>query len=90
MTMTYTPSWEKKNNKWDTEPDYWELLENEKIESENAKVADEISLEVLLEDIEEMELEESEFDLEQNFNQRFTAVYVCVYIFLFANNLFRK
>ena len=31
MTMTYTPSWEKKNNKWDTEPDYWELLENEKI-----------------------------------------------------------
>ena len=62
MTMTYTPSWEKKSNRWETEPDVWDILENEELE--NAKVADEISLEVLLEDIEEMELDESEFDLE--------------------------
>ena len=62
MTMTYTPSWEKKSNRWETEPDVWDILENEELE--NAKVGDEISLEVLLEDIEEMELDESEFDLE--------------------------
>ena len=62
MTMTYTPSWEKKSNRWETEPDTWELLEQEELE--NAKAKDEISLEGLLEDIEEMELEESEFDLE--------------------------
>ena len=35
MTMTYTPSWEKKSNRWDTEPDTWELLEQEELE--NAK-----------------------------------------------------
>lgn len=60
MTMTYTPSWERKSNKWDTEPDIWDALENEELE--NAKNADEISLDDLI--IEEMELEESEFDLE--------------------------
>lgn len=60
MTMTYTPSWEKKSNRWDSEPDYWELLEQEELE--NAKVPDEFSLEELLE--EELELDESEFDLD--------------------------
>ena len=61
MTMTYTPSWEKKSNRWETEPDTWELLDEEN-ETYNAKVPDEISLEDLLE--EELELDESEFDLE--------------------------
>lgn len=61
MTMTYTPSWEKKSNKWDTEPEIWEDLYSDE-EMENAKVADEISLDDLV--IEEMELEESEFDLD--------------------------
>jgi len=59
MTMTYQPSWEKKNNKWDTEPDFWEVAELEEIES--AKMQNEISLDEILE--EELELEESEFDL---------------------------
>jgi len=58
MTMTYTPSWEKKNNPWDTEPDFWEVAELE--EEENEKVKDEISLEDLI--LEEIELEE-DFDL---------------------------
>ena len=49
MTMTYTPSWEKKSNRWETEPDTWELLDEE-IETYNAKVPDEISLEDLLEE----------------------------------------
>ena len=58
MTMTYTPSWEKKNNPWDTEPDFWEMAEQEEIE--NAKAQNEISLEEIIE--EELELDE-EFDL---------------------------
>ena len=45
--MTYIPSWEKSSNRWDTEPDTWELLEQEELE--NAKVPDEFSLEELLE-----------------------------------------
>ena len=60
MTMTYTPSWEKKTNRWETEPDVWDTLEIEELE--NAKNQDEISLDDLI--IEEMELEESEFDLD--------------------------
>ena len=56
--MTYTPSWEKKNNPWDTEPDFWEMAEQEEIE--NAKAQNEISLEEIIE--EELELDE-EFDL---------------------------
>jgi hypothetical protein len=59
--MTYTPSWEKKNNRWDSEPDFWEIEES-KIELENEKVKDELSLEEIG-DIEELELDE-EFDLE--------------------------
>lgn len=58
MTMTYTPSWEKKNNRWDTEPDFWEMLNIEELENEKEK--DEISLEDLTE--EELEIEE-DFDL---------------------------
>ena len=60
MTMTYQPSWEKSSNRWDTEPDFWELLEKEEEEKENAKNANDISLEDLAE--EELELEE-DFDL---------------------------
>ena len=59
MTMTYTPSWEKKVDPWDTEPDFWEMVESE--ESENEKADDEISLEDLAD--EELSLDESEFDL---------------------------
>ena len=58
MTMTYTPSWEKKNNPWDTEPDFWEVAELEEVENEKNK--DELSLEDLI--LEEIELEE-DFDL---------------------------
>jgi len=57
MTMTY--SFEKQANPWDTEPDFWELLEVE--QSENAKADDEISLDELADD--ELSLDESEFDL---------------------------
>ena len=88
MTMTYTPSWEKKNNKWDTEPEVWDNLLDDETETENAKLADEISLDDLI--IEELELDESEFDLEQNFNKLCAIIYVCVRIFLRQNNLFRK
>ena len=41
-TMTYTPSWEKKYDPYETEPEIWDNLDDE--ENENAKVADEISL----------------------------------------------
>ena len=82
MTMTYTPSWEKKNNKWDTEPEVWDSIDYEELE--NAKVADEISLDDLI--IEEMELEESEFDLdlEQTTNY-FGANNFCSSRFNFSN-----
>ena len=63
MTMTYTPSWEKKNNRWDTEPEIWDSIDYEELE--NAKNADEISLDDLIVIEEEMELEESEFDLDR-------------------------
>ena len=65
MSMTYTPSWEKKTNRWDTEPEIWEDLYSDE-ELENAKNADEISLEQLLENNleDEIELDESEFDLD--------------------------
>ena len=57
MTMTY--SFEKQSNPWDTEPDFWEMLEVE--QSENAKADEEISLDELAD--EEISLDESEFDL---------------------------
>ena len=63
MTMTYTPSWEKKNNRGDTEPEIWDSIDYEELENE--KNADEISLDDLLVIEEEMELEESEFDLDR-------------------------
>ena len=66
MTMTkYVPTWERSYDPWDREPEYWE---NEELENENEKVSDELSFDDLV--IEEMELEESEFDndLEQNYN----------------------
>lgn len=56
MTMTY--SWEKKYNPWDIEPDVFDELEDE---TENAKIADEISLDELAD--EEFELSDEEFDL---------------------------
>lgn len=61
MTMTkYVPSWEKKYDPWDREPEYWE---NDEFESENEKVADEISLDFAeIAELDEMELDESEFD----------------------------
>ena len=63
MSMTkYVPSWEKNNNRWETEPEIWDNLDDE-LETENAKVADEISLDDLI--IEEIELEEEEFDLDR-------------------------
>ena len=64
MTMTsYVPSWEKKYDPWDREPEYWE--NDELDESENAKVGDEISFDFAeIAELDEMELDESEFDLE--------------------------
>lgn len=61
MTMTYVPTWERKYDRWATEPDFGADLFNDE-ETTNVKVGDEISLEELLE-VEEMELDESEFDL---------------------------
>ena len=46
MTNRYVPSWEKKYDPWDREPEYWE---NEEIESDNAKEKDEISLDEIAE-----------------------------------------
>lgn len=54
--MTY--SFERKVDKWDTEPDFFDLALIEELENE--KVADEISIEDLSE--EEISLDE-EFDL---------------------------
>ena len=56
-TMTY--SWEKKYDRWDTEPD--DNLLFDELENENEKQDDEISLDdIELDD--ELELDESEFD----------------------------
>ena len=55
MTMTY--SWEKNYNPWDTEPDFFDMVEEE---SENEK-ADALSIEDISTD-EELELDE-DFDL---------------------------
>jgi len=60
MTMTYTPSWERVYNPWDTEPDFYDLSQIE--EEENAKEKDEVSIEDISEDEITMELDE-EFDL---------------------------
>jgi len=57
MTMTY--SWEKQYNPWDTEPDVYDSVLEEELE--NAKVADEISIEDIDTDS-EIEFDE-EFDL---------------------------
>ena len=57
MTMTY--SFEKKFDRWETEPDFFDELLIE--EQQNEKVKDEISIEDLTS--EEIELDESEFDL---------------------------
>lgn len=56
----YIPTWERKYDPWDREPEYWENEIDE--ESENAKIADELSLDEIV--VEELEFEESEFDLE--------------------------
>lgn len=55
MTMTY--SWEKNYNPWETEPDIFDLVEEE---LENAKIDNELSIEDISED--EIELDE-DFDL---------------------------
>jgi hypothetical protein len=55
--MTY--SWEKQYNPWDTEPDVYDSVLEEELE--NAKVADEISIEDIDTDS-EIEFDE-EFDL---------------------------
>jgi hypothetical protein len=57
MTMIY--SWEKQYNPWDTEPDVFDYVLEE--EMENAKAADEISIEDVDTDS-EIEFDE-EFDL---------------------------
>jgi hypothetical protein len=53
----YVPTWERSYDKWDTEPDFYEL---DVEESENEKVEDELSIEDISED--ELELDE-DFDL---------------------------
>lgn len=58
MTNRYVPSWEKKYDPWDLEPEMWE---NDELENENAKEKNEISIDDLLED--EIPLDESEYDL---------------------------
>jgi outer membrane receptor for ferric coprogen and ferric-rhodotorulic acid len=61
MTDRYIPSWEKKYDPWDLEPDTTlDFGYDEDEESENAKNEDELSLENLAD--EELELEE-DFDL---------------------------
>jgi hypothetical protein len=60
MTMTsYVPSWEKKYDPWDREPEYWE---NEEIETETE--SDEIPLDLVDEKDLAIEFDESEFDLD--------------------------
>jgi hypothetical protein len=61
MTMTYIPTWERKYNPWDTEPDFYDLAQVEEETLENAKKENEISLgDIPMED--EIELDE-EFDI---------------------------
>jgi hypothetical protein len=57
-TMTYIPAWERNYDKWDTEPDFYDIAQEEELE--NAKVEDELSIEDIAE--EELSLDE-EFDL---------------------------
>ena len=56
-TMTYVPTWERNYDKWDTEPDFYDLVEEE---LENEKVDGELSIEDIAE--EELSLDE-EYDL---------------------------
>ena len=65
MTMTY--SFERKFDPWATEPDFFDLVEKEMAELENAKSENEISLdenEISLDELadEELSLDE-EYDL---------------------------
>ena len=56
-TMTYVPTWERNYDKWDTEPDFYDMVEEE---IENEKVDGELSIE----DVEDSELAfDEEFDL---------------------------
>ena len=78
MTMTYVPSWEKKFDPWDLEPDVWDSLDNE---SENAKENDELFLDDVDENDLLVEFEEN-FD-EQIFNKFSAIIFVCAfYLFL--------
>ena len=67
MAMTMY-SWEKNYDRWDTEPD----IVDEFVEDEI--VTDEISLDDLAD--EEFELDESEFDLDQNYHITCSVVVV--------------
>jgi hypothetical protein len=58
--MTYIPTWEKKYDPWDREPEYWE---NE-IEDETENNSDEISIDLVDEKDLAIEFDESEFDLD--------------------------
>ena len=56
-TMTYVPTWERNYDKWDTEPDFYDMVEEE---TENEKVEDELSIE----DLSDSEIAfDEEFDL---------------------------
>ena len=57
MSMTY--AFERKVDRWDTEPDFFDLVLDE--DTENEKVENELSLEDLAND--ELAIDESEFDL---------------------------
>jgi len=57
MSMTY--AFERKIDRWDTEPDFYDLVIDE--DTENEKVDSELSLEDLAND--ELAIDESEFDL---------------------------
>lgn len=54
----YVPTWERKYDPWDREPEYWENEEVEETET------DEISLELVDEKDLSVEFDESEFDLD--------------------------
>ena len=57
MSMTY--AFERKVDRWDTEPDFFDLVLDE--DTENEKIESELSLEDLAND--ELAIDESEFDL---------------------------
>lgn len=54
MSMTYVPSWERKYNSWDLEPEVWDKLEDEESESNSPEISlEEISEEDLLVELDE-------------------------------------